>query len=30
MEIECKNKCGNLTEEDSEYCDTCNEVNNVD
>lgn len=23
MEIECKNKCGNLTVEESEFCQTC-------
>lgn len=25
MEIECENKCGNLTEEGSQYCETCND-----
>ena len=23
MEIQCKNRCGNLTAEGSDYCDVC-------
>lgn len=26
MEIQCKNKCGNLTVEGSEFCDPCKEM----
>ena len=26
MEIQCANKCGNLTEEDSKFCESCIEM----